>query len=44
MRQAEKLERIVHAYDEQQKLCSMAENKNYIDTCMNAKTDSLLLL
>jgi hypothetical protein len=31
-------------YDEQQKLCSMAENKNYIDTCMNAKTDSLLLL
>jgi len=31
-------------YDERQKLCSMAENKNYFDICMNATTDSLLLL
>jgi len=31
-------------YDERQKLCSMAENKNYFDICMNAKTDSLKLL
>ena len=31
-------------YDERQNLCSMAENKNYFDVCMNAKTDSLLLL
>ena len=31
-------------YDEQEKLCSMAENKNYFDVCMNAKTDSLQLL
>ena len=31
-------------YDERQKLCSMAENKNYFDICMNAKTDSLQLL
>jgi hypothetical protein len=31
-------------YDQRQKLCSMAENKNYFDVCMNAKTDSLQLL
>jgi len=31
-------------YDERQKLCSMAEDKNYFDICMNAKTDSLKLL
>jgi hypothetical protein len=31
-------------YDERQKLCSMAENKNYVDVCMNAQTDSLKLL
>jgi len=31
-------------FDERQKLCSMAENDNYFDVCMNAKTDSLLLL
>lgn len=31
-------------YDEQQNLCSLAENKNYFDVCMNAKTDSLKLL
>jgi hypothetical protein len=30
--------------DERQKLCSMAENKINFDTCMNARTDSLLLL
>jgi hypothetical protein len=31
-------------YDERQSLCSKAESKNYFDTCMNAKTDSLQLL
>jgi len=30
--------------EEQQKFCSMAENRNYYDVCMNAKTDSLRLL
>jgi len=31
-------------FDERQKLCSMVENKNYFDICMNATTDSLKLL
>ena len=31
-------------FNERKNLCSMAENKNYFDVCMNAKTDSLLLL
>jgi hypothetical protein len=31
-------------HDERQNLCSMAENKNYSDICMNAKTESLALL
>ena len=30
--------------DEQQQLCSMAENKVYFDSCANARTDSLKLL
>jgi len=31
-------------FDERQELCSMAENDNYFDVCMNSKTDSLRLL
>ncbi len=31
-------------YNHQENLCSMAENKNYYDVCINAKTDSLKLL
>jgi hypothetical protein len=31
-------------YDERQNLCSMAENKNYFDTCINTKIDSIQLL
>jgi len=30
--------------NERENWCSMAENKNYFDVCMNAKTDSLPLL
>ena len=31
-------------YDEQEELCLMAENSDYVDMCMNAKTDSVQLL